>query len=423
MKFTSLLVDIGPLKESPAFRRLWMGTGLSTIGSQMTVFAVVLQVYTLTGTSLAVGVVGLFVAVPSILFGLLGGTIADAFDRRTLVLATSSGQALVSVVFTVQAFTGLDQLWLLYLLVAIQSLLGSVGVPARRTLLPRLLPKEQLPAGFALTLFTMHLSQIAGPAIAGVVAATWGLTACYFIDALSFAAALYGIARLPAMPPEGTLARPGLRAVGEALRFIRGNRVLTGAFLADLSITVLGVPTALFPAINAVHFGGGAQTLGLLTTATAVGGLLGTAFSGPVGRVSHQGRATIIACVTWGVAVAGFGLTTNLWSALTLLVIAGTFDVVSVTFCQTIVQVTTPDHLRGRVTAAEHVVSMGGPQLGNFRAGAVGSLTSPAIGAVSGGLASIAGALLVAVTVPAFVRYQARTEENTDGARVPGATA
>jgi len=408
VKLSLLLVDFGPVRRSPEFRRLWLGTGLSAIGSQMTVFAVVLQVYLITGDSLAVGAVGLCVAVPSLLFGLLGGTIADAFDRRALVLATTGLLAVVSIGFAIQAFAGLDRPWLLYVLVALQSLLGAVGVPARRTLLPRLLPRDQVAAGVSLTLFSMHVSQVAGPALAGAVATAWGVKACYAIDAVSFAAALYGVARLPPVPPEGSLPQPGLRAIGEALRFIRRQRILTAAFLTDLSITVLGVPTALFPAINAAYFGGDARTLGLLTSATAVGGLVGTAFSGPVARLANQGRATVVAAAGWGIAVACFGLARHLWLALPLLVLAGACDVTSVTLCQTIVQTVTPDHLRGRVIAAEHVVSMGGPQLGNFRAGAISALTSPAVAAVAGGLASIAGAVLVALAVPAFARYGPR---------------
>ncbi|MFC4592107.1 MFS transporter [Sphaerisporangium corydalis] len=402
-----LIMDIGPLKESPPFRRLWAGSVLSAVGAQMTSFAVALQVYTLTRSSIAVGMVGLASAVPSIVFGLAGGSVIDAFDRRRLVLVTSGGLALVSVAFAVQAFAEYDRLWPLYLLVALQSLLGALDGPARRTFLPRLLPAERIPAGAALTMFIFHASATAGPGLGGVVASAWGLKMCYLVDALSFAASLYGIVRLPAMPPEGGATRPGLSAVADGFRFIRGNRIIGGAFLADMSATFFGMPLALFPAINAEHFGGSAQTLGLLTAAPAVGGIIGSSLSGWVGQVSRQGRAMLIAGAIWGAGLTGFGLAGSLWLALSLLALAGAADVISVVFRTTVVQVATPDRYLGRVSAAEYVVGVGCPQLGNFRAGAVGSLTSPAAGIVSGGLATIAGAALIGLTIPALSRYRA----------------
>jgi hypothetical protein len=250
--------------------------------------------------------------------------------------------------------------------------------------------------------------------LAGLVTAAWGLKACYLVDVLSYAAALYGIAALPPMPPDGVPARPGIRAVVEALRFIRGSRPVTGAFLADLCISLLGMPFALFPAINAAHFGGAAQTLGLLNAAPAVGGVLGSALSGPLRRVTRPGRAMLVACVVWGAGTAAFGVAPALWAALAFLVIAGTADVTLVVLRTTIVQVETPDRYRGRVSAAELVVGTAGPQLGSFRAGALGTLTTPTVSAVTGGLSTVAGAVLVGLAVPAFLRY--RSGEDVDRA-------
>ncbi|MGY0236783.1 MFS transporter [Longispora urticae] len=403
-----ILLDTRPLRDSPAFRRLWIGSALSAVGGQMTGFAVALQVYTMTESSVAVGAVGLAMAVPSIVVGLLGGALIDAMDRRKLVLITSCSLATVSVLLAVQAFADLRQLWLLYCLVVIQSLLSAVEGPARRTFAPRLLPAASLPAGTALGMLTMHGAVTAGPLLAGAVVAGWGLKACYAIDVLSFTAALYGVLRLPAMLPEGGAVRPGLRAVGEGLRFVRGHRVIAGAFLADMSAMVLGMPFALFPAINAEYFGGGAATLGLLTAAPAVGGVLGSALSGPIAHVTRQGRAILIAGAVWGAALAGFGLARSLWLALGLLVLAGAADVISVVFRTAVVQVATPDRYRGRVSAAEYVVGVGCPQLGNFRAGAVGSLVSPAFSAVSGGLGVVVAAALIGLAVPELRRQRAQ---------------
>jgi MFS family permease len=401
-------MDLRPLRESPAFRRLWAGSCLSSIGEQMTTFAVMLQVFTLTHHSAAaVGGVGLASAVPALLFGLFGGALTDAADRRTLVLAVSSALAVVSALFAAQAFAGSTRIWPLYALVAAQSLLNTVNVPARRTFMPRLLPADRIPAGAALNLFNGHLSVTLGPALAGVVTAAWGLRACYLIDLVSFAAALYGVGRLPAMPPEGGDTRPGVRSVVEGLRFLRGDRVLAGALLADVSATVLGMPFGILPSINAEHFGNSPHTLGLLMAAPAVGGIIGSALSGPVARVSRHGCAMLVAGAVWGAGIAGFGLAPELWLAFALLVVAGTADVISVLFRATIVQVVTPDRYRGRVGAADYVVGVGCPRLGNFRAGVVGSLATPTSSVVGGGLAAIAGAGLIGLVMPAFARYRA----------------
>lgn len=401
-----LVADLRPLRGSPAFRRLWTGSTLSSIGGQMTSFAVALQVYTVTHSSVAVGGVGLAIAVPGIVVGLASGSIIDSLDRRRLVLVTTSILAAVSGLFAVQAFAGLNQVWLLYALVVVQAAVSSVNAPARRTFLPRLLPADQVPAGAALNMLSMHLSVTVGPLVAGVIAAAGGLRVCYLVDAISFAGALYGVARLPAMRPEGTITRAGFPAVIDGLRFIFHNRVLSGALLADLSATVLGMPFSLLPAINADRFGGSPRTLGLLAAAPAIGGLLGTALSGPVGRVSRQGRAILIAGAVWGAGLAAFGLADALWLAVACLIVAGTADVLSVVFRTTVIQLATPDGYRGRASAAEHVVGAACPQLGNFRAGAVASLTSPGVSAVSGGLATIVGAGLIALAMPAFVRYR-----------------
>jgi MFS family permease len=383
---------------------------LSGVGSQMTVFAVALQVFLLTHSPVAVGAVGLVTAIPAITCGLFAGSLLDAFDRRRLVLVTSTAQLVISLAFAAQAFAGVDQLSLLYVLVALQSLVASVNAPARGTFMPRLLPPEQIPAGAALSMLVMHAGLVAGPSLAGVIAAAGGLRLCYLVDAISFLAALYGVFRLPPMRPDGDGTRPGLRAVVAGLRFLRRSPVLTGALISDMNATVLAMPIALFPAINAERFGGSPRTLGLLTTAVAVGGILGSALSGPVGRVSRQGLGMLVAGAVWGAALAGFGLVDGLGATLALLAVAGAADVSSVVLRTTLIQVATPDAFRGRTTATEFVVGAGCPELGNFRAGAVASLTSPGVSAVTGGVACIVGAGVIAVTLPAFVRYRTAAE-------------
>ena len=403
-----LLADVTPLRESPPFRRLWAGTTLSSVGGAMTSFAVMLQVYDLTRSSLAVGVIGVAQVVPTLIVGLLCGPVVDAIDRRTLVLITSTCLALVSAALTVQAFAGLDLLWLLYALVAVQAALSAMDRPARSTFVPALLPPGQLAAGLALNRVSFQIMLTAGPALAGLITAAphLGLRGCYLADTVSFAAALYGIARLPAMRPSDGTARPGPRAVAEGLGFIRRSQVIGGAFLADLAATVFALPVALFPAINAERFGGDPRTLGLFTTAIGVGGLVSGAFSGPVGHIVRQGRAMLVTVAVWGAAFAGFAVAPGLWLTLGLLAVAGAADAFTVVFRGAIIMAVTPDRLRGRVMAADYVVGAGGGQLGNLEAGAVAAVTSPVISALAGGLATVAAALVIGLALPAFTRYR-----------------
>jgi MFS family permease len=415
-----LLVDVTPLRASRDFRRLWFGSLLSGLGGQMTVFAVALQAYLITGSSFAVGAVGLADAVPAITCGLLAGAVVDAHDRRTLVLIASTGQWAVSIGLAAQAFAGVDEVWLLYLLVALQSAARSVNAPARRTFMPRLLPAELLPAGAALSMLVMPAGMVVGPSLAGLVAAVGGLKLCYLIDAVTFLGAMYGVYRVPPLRPEGAVTPPGPRAVLDGLRFLGRSRVLTGALVSDLNATVLAMPIALFPAINAERFGGSPRTLGLLTTAIAVGGILGSGLSGPIGRLHRQGRGMLLAGAVWGAALAGFGLVDGLAASLLLLAVAGAADVSSVVLRTTVIQLATPDAYRGRTAAAEYVVGAACPELGNFRAGAVASLTSPAASAVAGGLACVGGSALIAVLMPAFFHYS-RTTSATGAASGTGA--
>jgi MFS family permease len=405
-----LLADIGPLRESPDFRRLWVGTTLSAVGGAMTAFAVPLQVYDITRSPLAVGAIGVAQLIPTIIIGLLGGALADAVDRRKVVLAASSGNAAVSAGLAAQAFAGLRSVWLLYVLVAVSASFGAISSPARRTLIPSLLPGDRVAAGLALNRLSFSIVLTVGPALAGLITAVpgLGLRACYLVDAVSFACSLYGVARLPALPRRAAAARPGPRAVAAGVRYIGRSRVLAGAFLADLNATIFGLPVALFPAINAERFDGNPRTLGLFTAAIGVGGLVSGALSGPVGHIARQGRAMLWAVAIWGAAFAGFAVAKTLWLTLAMLAIAGAADTFTVVFRGAIVQQTTPDEFRGRVTAADYVVGVSGGQLGNLEAGALGSLTSPAISALSGGLATIAGAIVIGLALPAFARYRAQ---------------
>jgi MFS family permease len=406
----TLLADLTPLRESPAFRRLWAGTTLSMVGSALTTFAVTLQVYEITRSPAAVGLIGLVVMVPLLTVGLFGGALIDVTDRRKLVLACTTGNMGVSAAIAAQSLLDLRQVWLLYVLLAVQAAIGAVNAPARQTLTPALLPPGQLAAGMALQRLSFQVTLIAGPALAGVIAAAphLGLSGCYLIDTASFTAALYGTGRLPPMPPSRDHPeRPRLAAVAAGISFIGRTPVLAGAFLADLNATFFGLPVSLFPAINAARFGGDPRTLGLFTTAVGAGGLVTAVLSGPLKHLSRQGMAMLTSVAIWGAGFAVFALARSLWLTLLALAVAGAADTITVVLRGTIVQTVTPDEFRGRVTAADYVVGAGGSELGALEAGVVGSLTSPVISAFSGGVLTVAGSVVIGAALPAFRRYRA----------------
>lgn len=406
---TALLTDITPLRQSPPFRRLFAGSLLSTVGGAFTAYAVPLQVYVITRSPVAVGAIGLAELIPTLIVGLLGGSLIDAVDRKLLALATSSCLAVVSGLLAVQAFAGLRSVWLLYSLVAVQAALLAVNSPVRRTFIPSLLGPDLLAAGLALNRIAFQVALIAGPALAGLITAAAGghLQVCYLIDTLTFGGALYGIGSLPAMPPLVGSLRPGLRAVGEGLTFIRRSQVLAGAFLTDLNATVLALPVALFPAINAERFGGNPATLGLFMTAIGAGGLVSSALTGPLRTMRRPGLVMLVMVAIWGGAFAGFAVASSLWLTLALLALAGAADTITVIVRGFIVQAVTTDGLRGRLTSAEFVIGMGGSSLGNLESGALGSLTTPVTSALAGGLATVVLSAVIGLALPKFAAYRA----------------
>jgi MFS family permease len=408
---SALLTDITPLRASPPFRRLFTGSLLSIIGSSLTMFAIPLQVYDITRSPFAVGAIGVADLVPTLFIGLFGGPVIDAVDRRKLALITSTCLAAVSALLAAQAFAGLRLVWILYALVVVQCGLQAVNTPARRTFIPSLLGPDLLAAGLALNRLGYQVALIVGPALAGLITAAAGghLQACYLIDAVSFGGALYGVAGLPPMQPLADVARPGLRAVAEGLQFIRRSQVLAGAFLADLNATVLALPVALFPAINAERFGGNPTTLGLFVSAIGLGGVVSSAFTGPLRQVSRSGLVMLVTVSIWGAAFAGFALARSLWLTLALLAIAGAADTFTVVLRGAIVQMVTTDALRGRLTSAEYVIGAGGDSLGRLESGALGSLTSPVISVLSGGIATVALSVVLGLALPKFAAYRATT--------------
>lgn len=403
----ALLTDVTPLRASGDYRRLWFGLTISQLGQQMTAVAVSIQVFGLTGSSFAVGLVGAFAVVPLVLFGLYGGAIADAVDRRRLGLAASTGLWLLSIALAAQASAHVGSTALLYAVVAAQSACFAVDNPARAAIIPRLLPAEMLPAANALSSASFNVGFTAGPLLGGVIYGWAGPAAAYGVDCLTFTAALYALWRLPPMPPEGTTRRAGLASVLEGLRYLRGRPNVLMTFLVDMCAMVLAQPRALFPAMAGSFYGGGTRTVGLLAASPAIGSLLAFAVSGWVGKVRRQGLAVLVCVAGYGAAVAGVGVTHLLWLGVGLLALSGAADMVSSVYRNTILQVATPDELRGRLQGVFIVVVAGGPRLGDLAAGSVASLTTESLAILAGGGACIAGVLLLALRYRGFARYDA----------------
>jgi len=402
------LLDITPLTTSKPFRRLVIGDAISMIGVQVTAVAVPLQVYAQTRSAAAVGLVGLVGLVPLVGLGLYGGAVADAVDRRLLVLTTTTVQACLSTALAVQAMAGLHWTWLLYAIVAVQSGLFAIESPARGAIIPRLLPKEQLPQANALRMTEFNLGLFAGPLVAGVLVSASGFGTAYLVDALSFAASFWAISLLPPMAPEGGGRAAGLASVLEGLRFLATRQVLYMTFVVDIIAMVFGMPRALFPSLADHTFHGGPTQAGAMFSAMALGALLAAAFGGWFGRVHRQGLAVVVAIVGWGICIVGFGLTRQLWLALVLLAGAGAADMISAVFRSAILQSAAPDAMRGRLGGVFIVVVAGGPRLGDGRSGGMASWLGLQASVVIGGVLVISLTLLCAVLVPRFTRYDTR---------------
>ncbi|MGW6704234.1 MFS transporter [Streptomyces sp. NPDC054956] len=403
-----IFADLTPLKTSPDYRRLWIGGTISWLGQAMTALAISLQVYEITRSSFSVGLVGLCSLVPLVAFGLYGGAIADTVDRRKLGLYSSLGLAALSIALAGAALLDYHRVWLLYAVVALQSLCGALNGPARSAMIPRLLPVEQLPAANALNSVTMTFGMTAGPMLGGVIVGWWGYQAAYLIDAVTFSAAIYSVWRLPSMKPEREEGGKGRASVTDGLRFLGTRPNIRMTFFSDMAAMVLAQPKALFPAVAVLWFAGDAKTVGLMVSAPAVGALLGGLFSGWQGRIRRHGVAILLSVAAWGLAIAVFGLTRNLWLGLFFLALAGCADTISMVFRTTMLQAATPDDMRGRLQGVFIVVVAGGPRLGDFLAGTVADLSSPTVAITGGGLGCVLVLGLLALRWPGFARYDAR---------------
>jgi MFS family permease len=398
-------IDVRPLRH-PAYRRMFIGSAVSFFGYQFTAVAVPVQMYALTHSSAWVGFLGLAGLVPLLVFALWGGAVADAFDRRRVLLGSSLLMWSATLALFAQGLLGLRSPVLLLALVAVQSTAFAVSMPTRSAIVPRLIPAEEVAAGNTLNFTMGNIATVGGPLAAGLLLAHYPVATAYAADAVLFTVALWAALRLPPIRPERSSGRGGLSDVMFGLRYLATTPVLLLSFAIDIAAMVLALPRALFPEVAQDRFGG-AGAVGWLYASIAIGSALAGLTSGWIGRVRRQGAALIAAVVVWGLAVAAAGLAHSLWLAVLLLAVGGAADLVSAVYRQTMLQTYAPDELRGRMQGVFTAVVAGGPRLGDLRAGLMATFGVTAAW-VGGGLAATAVAILLGAAFPALRRYTAR---------------
>jgi MFS family permease len=402
---SAVALDVTPLRESREFRLLFVGQAVSFFGSMMTFVALPWQMYRLTHSPLAVGMLGVAEFVPIFLMAFVGGALADAVDRRRMVRLTEALLALGTLVLVFNSLLSQPRAWVLYLCAALFAALNGLQRPSLDALMPRLVRAEQLPAAMALRSLGGTASMIGGPALGGLLVATLGPALTYSIDFTTFAASLTALWMMRAVPPPAGADAPSLRSVVEGLRYARSRPELLGTYLVDINAMFFGMPMALFPAV-AEGFGG--SSVGLLYAAPAFGAMCVTLTSGWAKRVNRHGLCVALAAGCWGLAIIGFGLAGRLWMALVCLALAGASDMVSALFRTIMWNQTIPDHLRGRLAGIEVVSYTTGPLLGNAESGVVAGLFNVRTSIVSGGVLCVAGTAVLSLLLPQLIAYDGR---------------
>jgi len=412
-RLRALFIDTAPLRHDRDFRWLWLGQVVSGIGRQVTLVALPYQVFVLTGSPLAIGGLSAATLLGLLLFSLPGGALADAYERRRLLLMTQIGLGATSLGLGSLALLAAPPLPLIYLIAFVAAAISTVDGPVRRAAVPRLVAPSRRPAAYVLNQTNFQLASVVGPAVGGLLIAAVGVPAAYFFDAATFVAAFVAAFVIAPMPLAETLGRPTLALILEGLHFVRRVPLILSAFVIDLSAMIFGLPVALFPILALETFHGGPATLGLLVSAPAVGALIGTLTAGWVGRVQHQGRAVVAAVTTWGAAICAFGLlVVSMPLACLCLALAGAADVISAVFRTAITQEVTPDPLRGRVSALYLLVVTGGPRLGDIEATGVAALAGAQFSAFSGGVLCLIGTAFVAWRFPQLAAYRRPAPED-----------
>ncbi|MEV5983964.1 MFS transporter [Streptomyces sp. NPDC052051] len=412
-----LLPDLAPWHASADFRRLWLAGLITNFGTFLTFVAVPVQLKELTGSTAAVGAVGAVEVIPLIVFGLYGGALADAYDKRKLIVFTEAGQGVLSFALLVNALLPRPAIWPLYVVAALSAALGAVQRPALDALIPRIVPHEHLPAAASLNSLRWTIGGVAGPALAGVIVAYAGFGTAYGADALTFVVSVVLGLRLAASPAHHEAAKPSLRSIAEGARYAWGRKELLGTYVVDLAAMVLAMPLAILPFLaDELH---AEWALGLMYASIPAGSLLMSLMSRWTSRIHRHGRMVAFAAAGWGLAITVAGLAPNIWLVLLCLMLAGGFDMISGIFRGAMWNQTIPDELRGRLAGIELLSYSIGPQMGQARSGGMAAWTGVRASVWSGGLLCTGVVALLALCLPALMTYDTRTSPHA--ARVKAA--
>ncbi|MET9297413.1 MFS transporter [Streptomyces sp. NPDC003077] len=407
-RLSALLPDLSPWRSSRDFRLMWCAGAVTVFGTFLTFVAVPLQLKELTGSTVAVGAVGAVELVPLIVFGLYGGALADAVDRRKLVVWSEAGLGLLSVILLLNSVLPQPQVWPLYVVAAATSALTGLQRPALTAILPRVVPHDQLAAAAALNSLRWQIGAIAGPALAGLLVAYAGVRWAYAIDAVTFLVSVLLALGLAPSPAAREAEKPSLRAIGQGAHYAWKRKELLGTYAIDIVAMLFAFPTAIFPFL--ADDLDAPWALGLMYAALPAGASVVSLTSGWTSRVHRHGRAVVYAAAAWGLAMAAAGWVTDVWLVLLLLAVAGACDMVSGIFRSTMWNLTIPDGLRGRLAGIELLSYSVGPQLGQVRAGGMAALTNVRTSVWSGGLMCLVAVAALAVSLPKLMAYDARTD-------------
>ncbi|WP_431044734.1 MFS transporter [Streptomyces sp. P1-3] len=409
-RLRALLPDLSPWRSSRDFRLLWVAGLVTSFGSFLALVALPLQIKELTGSAFAVGAIGAVELVPLIVFGLYGGALADAVDRRKVILLTEAGLGLLAVVLLINSLLPHPMLWPLYVVAALTSALTGLQRPAIDAVVARIVPHDQITAAAALNALRWQTSAVAGPSLAGVIVAYLGLPLAYGLNVLTFVCSVLLSLRLTVAPPAHDAEKPSLRAIAEGARYAWRRKELLGTYVVDMAAMFFAFPTAIYPFL--ADDLDAPWALGLLYAAMPAGSMVVSATSGWTSRVHRHGRMVALGAAVWGLAMAAAGQMTNIWLVLLCVAVAGAGDMVSGLFRSTMWNQTIPDELRGRLAGIEVLSYTVGPQLGQVRAGTMAGLTGVRTAIWSGGLACVGAVGLLALSLPRLMSYDARTDEH-----------
>jgi hypothetical protein len=404
-----IAVDLSVLRDSRNLRLLILGEVFSSLGAQAALVAIPYQVYTLTHSAALVGLLGIVELIPIVISSLLAGAIADRIERRRLMFVAQTVIALSAALLALGAFLGDPPVALIYVLAATLAAGSTIDNVTRSAIIPAL-AGDRLRAALSVNYGLYQMAAVVGPALGGLVIAAAGVGTAYAADAFGFVVMLGVTAALPKLRPAATDAEhpPILQSIGEGLRFVRRNSALMGSFAIDLVAMTFGMPRALFAVLALTVYDAGASGTGLLYASVSAGATIAALTTGWVESVNRLGRVVIGAVIVWGLAIAGAGLMPTIWPAALLLAVAGGADSVSAVCRSIINQTTTPEALRGRMSAIFMLVVTSGPRLGDLESGIAASLMGVSAAVVTGGLACVAGVGVVVAAFPALAAYDAR---------------